>query len=85
MVRVKEEIEKRPGGAVAVQIFEKSQLAHDNEVVDAVSSGVADIGTTATHNYAKTAPAISFLDLPFLFNFKTLSRRRQRPAARSGS
>jgi TRAP-type C4-dicarboxylate transport system substrate-binding protein len=56
MARFKEEIEKRSGGAVALQIFDKSQLAHDDEVVDAVSSGVADIGTTATHNYAGHSP-----------------------------
>jgi len=79
MVRLKEEIEKRSGGAIAIQIFDKSQLAQDKEVVDAVSSGVADIGTTATHNYAKKAPAISFLDLPFLFNFKALMAAAARP------
>jgi len=81
MVRFKEEIEKRSGGALALQIFDKSQLAHDDEVVDAVSSGVADIGTTATHNYAKKAPAISFLDLPFLFNFKTLMSAAAAPGS----
>jgi TRAP-type C4-dicarboxylate transport system substrate-binding protein len=72
MVRFKEEVERRSKNAITIEIFDKAQLYRDEEVVDAVSSGAVDIGTTATQQFTHGAPAVHIIDLPFLFNFRTL-------------
>jgi TRAP-type C4-dicarboxylate transport system substrate-binding protein len=78
-VRLKEEVEKRSGGAISIEIFDKGQIADGDHVVEAVRSGLADIGTTATHNYAKWAPALTIFDVPFLFNFRNLMMEVAKP------
>jgi C4-dicarboxylate-binding protein DctP len=81
LARLKEEVEKRSAGAISIQVFDKAQLAYDREIVDAVVTGVADIGATATQNFARKAPAVSVIDLPFLFNFKALMMEAAKPGA----
>ncbi|MBO0763308.1 MAG: TRAP transporter substrate-binding protein DctP [Hyphomicrobiaceae bacterium] len=70
--RFKEEVENRSKGAIAIEIFDKSQLFRDEEVVDAVATGAVDIGTTASQQFARKVPAVGLLDQPFLFNFRAL-------------
>jgi C4-dicarboxylate-binding protein DctP len=79
MVRFKEELEKQSESAIALQIFDNGQLFTNDQVVDAVSSGAIDIGTTAVHNFAKKVPAAAIIDQPFLFNFEALVRAAVRP------
>jgi C4-dicarboxylate-binding protein DctP len=74
MARFKEELEKQSESAIALQIFDNGQLFTNDQVVDAVSSGAIDIGTTAVHNFAKQIPAAAIIDQPFLFNFEALVR-----------
>jgi C4-dicarboxylate-binding protein DctP len=56
MSRFKEEVESRSGGAIAIEIFDKSQLFRDEQVVDAVAAGAVDIGTTASQQFARKVP-----------------------------
>jgi TRAP-type C4-dicarboxylate transport system substrate-binding protein len=74
MLRFKEELGKQSEGGIALQIFDNAQLFTNDQVVDAVSSGAIDIGTTAVHNFAKKVPAAAIIDQPFLFNFPALLR-----------
>ena len=72
MLRFKEELGKQSENGIALQIFDNAQLFTNDQVVDAVSSGAIDIGTTAVHNFAKKVPAAAIIDQPFLFNFPAL-------------
>jgi TRAP-type C4-dicarboxylate transport system substrate-binding protein len=72
LVRLKEEVEKASNNAITIEIFDKGRLFNDTQVVDAVASGAVDIGTTATHQYARKVPAVGIINLPFLFNFRAL-------------
>jgi TRAP-type C4-dicarboxylate transport system substrate-binding protein len=81
MARFKEELEKQSGGAIALQIFDNAKLFTNDQVVDAVSSGAIDIGTTAVHNFAVKIPAAAIIDQPFLFNFEALMRAAASPGS----
>jgi C4-dicarboxylate-binding protein DctP len=81
MVRFKEEVETRSRNAITIEIFDKAQLYRDEKVVDAVSSGAVDIGTTATQQFAYGAPAVAIIDLPFLFNFRALDETAASPGS----
>jgi len=58
--------------AVTIEIFDKSQLFTDYQVVDAVSSGAVDIAMTAAQQFSYKAPLVGILEQPFLFNFQAL-------------
>src|SRR5262249_46503573 len=64
-----------------IEIFDKGQLFTDPQVVDAVSSGAVEIGTTSSQMFVRRAPAVAILDLPFLFNFRALSRAAASPGS----
>jgi C4-dicarboxylate-binding protein DctP len=81
MARLKEEVERRSGKTLTLEIFDKGKLFPDQQVVDAVSSGAIEMGTTSSQMFAKKAPAVEVLDLPFLFNFRALSRAAARPGS----
>ncbi|HEX5958217.1 MAG TPA: TRAP transporter substrate-binding protein DctP [Hyphomicrobiaceae bacterium] len=77
--RFKAEVEKASNGAIAVEIFDKGRLYTDGQVVDAVTTGAIDIGTTATQQFASKVPAVGIIDMPFLFNFPTLVQAAAAP------
>ena len=79
MARLKEEVERRSGKTLTIEVFDKGRLFPDPQVADAVSSGAIEMGTTSSQMFVKKAPAIAILDLPFLFNFRALSRAAARP------
>jgi TRAP-type C4-dicarboxylate transport system substrate-binding protein len=81
MARLKEEVERRSDKALSIEVFDNGQLATDAQMVDAVSSGAVEIGTTAAQMFVGRAPAVAILDLPFLFNFGALSRAAARPGS----
>jgi C4-dicarboxylate-binding protein DctP len=74
LVRFKEEVEKRSGKAISIEIFDKGQLYIDTQVVDAIASGAIEMGVAGTYQFAKKIPDISIVELPFLFNFEALLR-----------
>jgi C4-dicarboxylate-binding protein DctP len=81
IARLKEEVERRSGKTLTIEIFDKGRLFPDPQVVDAVSSGAVEMGTTSSQMFVKKAPAVAVLDLPFLFNFMALSRAAARPGS----
>ena len=74
LVRFKDEVEKRSGRALSVEIFDKGQLYIDTQVVDAIASGAIEMGVAGTYQFAKKIPDISIVEQPFLFNFEALLR-----------
>jgi len=81
LVRFKEEVELQSKGAIAIEIFDKSQLFADYQVVDAVSSGAVEIGTTAAQQFSYKAPLVGILEQPFLFNFQALMSAAASPGS----
>jgi C4-dicarboxylate-binding protein DctP len=80
--RFKEEVEGQSRNDIAVEIFDKSQLFTDYQVVDAVASGAVDIGMTAAQQFSYRAPLVGILDQPFLFNFQALMSAAASPGSR---
>ena len=85
MTRLKEEVERRSDKAIVIEIFDKGQLFTDPQVVDAVASGKVEIGTTASQIFVRQVPAVAILELPFMFNFRALSRVAADPQGESES
>jgi C4-dicarboxylate-binding protein DctP len=81
IARLKEEVERRSDKTLTIEIFDRGQLFTDPQIVDAVSSGAVEIGTTSSQMFVQRAPAVAFLDLPFLFNFRALSRAAASPGS----
>jgi C4-dicarboxylate-binding protein DctP len=79
LARLKEEVERSSDNSISIEIFDKGQLATDLEMADAVSSGKADMGITASQIFVGKAPALAILDLPFLFNFQALVEATAKP------
>ncbi len=79
LARLKEEVERASENAISIEIFDNGRLATDLEMADAVSSGKADMGITASQIFVGKAPALAILDLPFLFNFKALVEAAAKP------
>ncbi len=81
LVRFKEEVERQSNNAVTIEIFDKAQLFTDYQVVDAVSSGAVDIGTTAAQQFSYKAPLVGIIEQPFLFNFQALMSAAASPGS----
>ena len=81
LTRFKEEVEQQSRNDIAVEIFDKSQLFTDYQVVDAVSSGAVHIGMTTAQQFSHKAPLVGILDQPFLFNFQALMSAAARPGS----
>jgi C4-dicarboxylate-binding protein DctP len=79
VVQFKEEVERETGGAVTVEIFDKSKLYIDNEVVDAVKSGAVEMGLAGLNQITKAVPAAGIMEQPFMFNFDALVRAATAP------
>jgi C4-dicarboxylate-binding protein DctP len=79
LVHLKEEVEKRTGNALTIQIFDKGQLYIDDQVVSAVSSGAIEMGVAGFTQFAKHIPAVDIMQQPFLFNFDALVRAATSP------
>jgi C4-dicarboxylate-binding protein DctP len=80
-VRLKEEVEQRLGSELSIEIFDKSQLYKDYQVVDAVASGAIEMGHAGFNFFADKVPSIGILEQPFLFNFEALVRATTSPSS----
>lgn len=76
MTRFKQEVERISENGIAIEIFDKSRLYTDSQVVAAVSSGAIEIGITASHEFAIRVLAVRVLEQRFLFNSKSWPLRR---------
>jgi TRAP-type C4-dicarboxylate transport system substrate-binding protein len=74
LVRFKEEVEKRSGKAISIEIYDKGRLYVDTQVVGAIASGSIELGVAGTYQFAKQIPDISIVEQPFLLNFEALLR-----------
>ena len=61
----KERIEKATDGRVKVELYYSSQLAPASEMMDALSSGLIDMGTYNAHVFGDLVPAAHAFNLPF--------------------
>lgn len=67
MERFKELVEKKTNGGVIVKIFPSSQLGSAREMIEATQIGTEEATLTTSSNLAGFEPALSILDLPFIF------------------
>ena len=79
LVHLKEEVEKRTGNALTIEIFDNGRLYKYDEVVGAVSSGAIDMGFLISDWFAEKVASIGILQQPFLFNFEALVRAALSP------
>ena len=75
----KDDVEGKTRGAIVVEIFDRSRLYKDNEVLAAVSSGAIEMGTVGLSQFHKVVPALEVFAQPFLFNFDALVRAATSP------
>lgn len=68
LVLFKEEVERRTGGDVEVEIYDSATLYKDKEVPAAVGSGSIEAGVASLTRYVGDAPAVDVFYMPFLFN-----------------
>lgn len=69
----KEEVEKRTGGSVTVQIFPQGQLGNDAAMIDGTRSGIVDIVMSGLNNFTGLVPAAGAFELPFMFPNRELA------------
>src|SRR5262245_42513937 len=81
LARFKTEVELQSKNDIAIEIFDKSQLFSDYQVVDGVASGAVDIGMTAAQQFSYKAPLVGILEQPFLFNFQALMSAAASPSS----
>jgi C4-dicarboxylate-binding protein DctP len=79
LMQFKDDVERRTNGAVAIEVYDNSQLYKDEEVVDAVSSAAIEMGITNYNQFSKAVPAIDLIGQPFLLNFDALVRAASDP------
>jgi tripartite ATP-independent transporter DctP family solute receptor len=69
----KDEVEKRTGGSVTVQIFPQGQLGNDAAMIDGTRSGIVDIVMSGLNNFTGLVPAAGAFELPFMFPNRELA------------
>jgi C4-dicarboxylate-binding protein DctP len=79
LARFKAAVEKRSGGAIVIEIFDRGKPYIDNQIVGAVESGAMEMGVAGLNQFAKRIPAIDIMEQPFLFNFEELVRASAHP------
>ena len=67
MQKFKELVEKKTNGGIQVKIFPSSQLGSAREMIEATQIGTEEATLTTSSNLSGFEPALSILDLPFLF------------------
>jgi TRAP-type transport system periplasmic protein len=76
-----EGVEKRTGGAIAIELGQQSQVYRDDEIVSATSSGAIEIGGTTLNQFAYDVPLAGVFLQPFMFNFNALVRAAASPGS----
>lgn len=66
ILKFKEVLEEKSGGALKVEIYPNSQLGSEDTYIDSVKQGTVQMGATGTM-IAKYLPAIYAIETPFLF------------------
>jgi C4-dicarboxylate-binding protein DctP len=79
LVDFKTEVERRSEGAVAVEIYDNSQLYRDDQAVAAVASGAIEMATITYQQLTGKVPALGIFEQPFMFNTDALVRAAVQP------
>lgn len=79
LMQFKNEVEKRAGNAISIEIFDKGQLYIDERVVDAVAAGEIEMGVAGLSQFSYRTAAVDVIQQPFLFNFEALVRATTNP------
>jgi C4-dicarboxylate-binding protein DctP len=80
LVQFKDEVERRTGKAISIEIFDKGQLYIDDRVVDAVAGGDIEMGVAVLNQFSYRTAAVDVIQMPFLFNFDALVRAATDPS-----
>ena len=75
LVLFKEEVEKKSGGEIEVQIYDSAQLYKDKQVPQAVGSGAIEMGVASLTRFVGDVPAVDIFYQPFMFNSDDLIRK----------
>lgn len=65
--RFKEEVEERSNGAITVEVYPNSTLYGDEDELQALRNGGVEMIAPSSAKLTDTAPQLSVLNLPFLF------------------
>ena len=79
LTQFEKEVARRSDGAIAVEIYDNSQLFKDDEALGAVASGAIEMATITYQQLTQKVPAIGIFEQPFLFNFEALVRAAASP------
>src|SRR5215510_188026 len=75
----KDEVERRTGKSLAIEIAHAGVLYKDDQVLGAVSSGAIEMGYLVIDRIAEKVPGTTILAQPFMFNFEALVRNALAP------
>jgi C4-dicarboxylate-binding protein DctP len=67
MTDFKKEVEDKSGGRITVELFSSAQLGSQEEVVEMIKSGAAQIHIASPQYPAKYLPELQVITLPYLF------------------
>ncbi len=68
--RMGEELKKRSGGRIEVEIFPNAQLGNERDLFEGCQIGTVDLAIGATAPLANITPEFLIFDLPYLFESK---------------
>jgi TRAP-type C4-dicarboxylate transport system substrate-binding protein len=74
LVALKARVETATGGAVTIELLHGERGISDQKIGDAIAAGEVEIGIVNIGNLATKAPAVDFIDYPFLLNFEAVVR-----------
>lgn len=63
-----EQVEKKSGGRIEVEVFPNSELYGDKDEMQAIQSNAVQVLAPASAKFTTIAPSLQVLDLPFIFD-----------------
>ena len=79
LVAFKELVEKQTDGSVTVEIFDRGRPYPDETVIEAIRSGLLEMGVIGLNQFARRFTPAALMEQPFLFNFDGLVRAATSP------
>jgi C4-dicarboxylate-binding protein DctP len=75
----KQLVEKQAHGGVTVEIFDRGNPFPDETVIEAIRSGLLEMGAIGLNQFARRFTPAALMEQPFLFNFDGLVRAATSP------
>ena len=79
LVAFKGLVEKQTDGSVSVEIFDRGRPYPDETVIEAIRSGLLEMGVIGLNQFARRFTPAALMEQPFLFNFDGLVRAATNP------